>query len=71
MRGESWIVDVPPDVHAWFECSEQDSALESERLESLISTLRQRAMRREPASTRAASESPRRSAREVLAESPA
>jgi hypothetical protein len=69
MRGEHWIVDVPPEVHAEARFSEQDVALESERLESLISVLRQRAARRERLATCEASdfESPRvRAAREML-----
>ncbi len=46
MRVESWIADAPPEVDADAHYSEHDDALESERLESLISTLRQRATRR-------------------------
>lgn len=71
MRGESRAVEVPPEVHAEAQHSEHEAALESERLESLISTLRRRATGRDlPASRQAgAFQSARlRAAREMLGE---
>ncbi len=75
MRGESLIVDVPPEVEAETNYSEHDAALESERLESLISVLRQgrRAAGRDPLPRQpgAAETARARAAREMLAGDPA